>query len=86
MKARKLLPDHFRAVLTLFVIPTSTSAMSGMDMPHGGPTKSTVALSKSMGEPISSSESEIEITYSADGKTTIFVSGQNGSPPSAGAY
>lgn len=37
-----------------------------------------------MGEPLNSSEAEIEMTYSADGKTAIFVSGRSGSIPSPG--
>lgn len=72
------------AVLTLFLSPTVGYAMSGMEMPHGGHGKSTSSLSKSLGEPLNTSESEIEITYSADGNTAIFVSGRQGSVPSPG--
>ena len=49
-------------VLTLVLAPTAGYAMSGMDMPHSGHGKSTSSLSKSLGEPLNTSESEIEIT------------------------
>ncbi len=74
--------QHSLAVLTFLLAPTLSPAMSGMDMPTGGQAKATTSLSKSMGEPINSSEAEIEMTYSADGKTVIFVSGRQGSIPS----
>jgi WD40-like Beta Propeller Repeat len=72
------------AVLTLLLAPTAGYAMSGMEMPHGGHGKSTSSLSKSLGELLNTSESEIEITYSADGNTAIFASGRQGSVPSPG--
>jgi Tol biopolymer transport system component len=74
--------NHSLVVLALLLTPTVTYAMSGMDMPANGSAKATTSLSKSMGEPINSSEAEIEMTYSADGKTVIFVSGRQGSIPS----
>lgn len=84
MKAQRLLPHHCMAILTLLLAPPVTYAMSGMEMPHSGHAHMSSSLSKSMGEPINSSESEIEMTYSADGKTAIFVSGRPGSIPSPG--
>ena len=85
MKAKKLVSHHCAAMLIFFLlVPVVTYAMSGMDMPHSGHTKTSSSLSKSMGEPINSSESEIEMTYSVDGKTAIFVSGRQGSIPSPG--
>jgi WD40-like Beta Propeller Repeat len=84
MKLHTLLPHHFLAVLSLFLIPTFTYAMSGMDAPHSGHVKGGTSLSESIGEPINSSEAEIEITYSADGKTAIFASGRKGSISSPG--
>ena len=72
------------AVLTIALVPAAPHAMSGMETPHGGHTHGSSALSKSMGEPINSPDAEIEITYSADGKTAIFVSGREGSIPSPG--
>ena len=75
---------HRLTLLTLFLAPPLSYAMSGMEMSDSGQGKSASALTQSLGEPINSSESEIEITYSADGKTAIFVSGRQGSIPSPG--
>lgn len=77
-------PHSGFVLLTLLLFPPVTWAMSGMDMPHSGHANMSSSLSKSMGEPINSSDSEIEMTYSADGKTVIFVSGRQGSIPSPG--
>lgn len=74
----------YSAVLTLLLVSSAVNAMSGMDMPHGGHVNATSSLSQNLGEPINSSEAEIEMTYSAEGKTAIFVSGRNGSVPSPG--
>ena len=79
MKSNAFRPKDCLTVLTLLLAPTVTYAMSGMEMPASGNAKAATSLSKSMGEPINSSESEIEMTYSADGKTVIFVSGRKGS-------
>lgn len=49
-------------------------AMPGMHGTEGSGATEPPAASKDMGAPINSSGSEIEITYSADGKTAIFVS------------
>lgn len=60
-------------------------AMPGM---HGGGDANAAEppkASRSMGEPINSPGSEIEITYSADGKTAIFVSTREGSIASPGS-
>ena len=84
MKANAFRPIHSLAVLTLLLAPTVTYAMSGMETPTGGQVNATTSLSQSMGEPINSSESEIEMTYSVDGKTAVFVSGRQGSIPSPG--
>ncbi|MCP9465113.1 MAG: hypothetical protein NNA25_10000 [Nitrospira sp.] len=72
------------AVLTLVLTPAAPHAMSGMETPHGGHMHASSALSKSTGEPINLPDAEIEITYSADGKTAIFVSAREGSIPSPG--
>jgi hypothetical protein len=82
MNATAFRPQHGLALLALLLAPPLTYAMSGMDMSTNGHAKATTSLSKSMGEPINSSEAEIEMTYSADGKTVIFVSGRQGSIPS----
>ena len=76
MRSQTRVPHYYVTILTLLLAPTMVYAMSGMDMATGGHGKATSSLSKSMGEPINSSESEIEMTYSADGKTAIFVSGR----------
>ena len=73
MYTKRMSPTYALVVLTLLLAPAGTYAMSGMDM-HSGHGGGTTALSKSMGEPINSSEPEIEMTYSADGKTAIFGS------------
>ena len=84
MTAHTFRPIHYLALLTLLLTPAVMQAMSDMEAPADEHTEATPSLSKSMGEPINSSESEIEITYSADGKTAIFVSGRQGSIPSPG--
>ena len=70
--------------LAMLLAPSLTYAMSGMEMSTGGNEKASSSLQKSVGEPLNSSESEIEMTYSADGNTVIFVSGRQGSIPSPG--
>ena len=69
MNTHVLHPQYGLAVLTLLITPTVAHAMSGMELPHSGHAITSSPLSKSMGEPINSSKSEIEMTYSADGKT-----------------
>src|SRR5690606_7909851 len=59
-------------------------SMPGMHGTGGGSAKPPAA-SKSMGAPINSPGAEIEITYSADGKTAIFVSTREGSIESPGS-
>jgi len=59
-------------------------AMPGMHGTEGSGATEPPAASKDMGAPINSSGSEIEITYSADGKTAIFVSTRAGSVESPG--
>ena len=60
-------------------------AMPGMHGAGHGGASELPRMSKSMGEPINSPGSEIEITYSADGKTAIFVSTREGSVESSGS-
>ena len=59
-------------------------AMPGMHGTEGSGATEPPAASKDMGVPINSPGSEIEITYSADGKTAIFVSTREGSIESSG--
>jgi hypothetical protein len=84
MKATTIRLNRVLATLTLVLAPTITFAMSGMDMSSGGHGKSTSSLSQSMGDPINTSDPEMELTYSADGNTVMFVSGRQGSIPSPG--
>lgn len=64
MDAHLFHPQYGLAVLTLLITPTVAHAMSGMEMPHSGHASMGSSLSKNMGEPINSAESEIEVTYS----------------------
>jgi len=60
-------------------------AMPGMHEAEGGAPAEPPAAAKSMGAPINSPGTEIEITYSADGKTAIFVSTREDSIKSPGS-
>ncbi len=84
METQRLRLHLCLVALALLLSPAMTLAMSSMDMPHGGHGKSMSSLSQNIGELINSSEAEIEITYSADGKTAIFASGRKGSISSPG--
>ena len=55
------------AVLALLLAPTGAQAMSGMDMPAGGHAKATPSLSKSIGEPINSSEAGRDVVRILEG-------------------
>jgi Tol biopolymer transport system component len=72
-------------LLILMLAGNLAYAMPGM---HGIGDSEVVGppmASKSMGEPINSLATEIEITYSADGKTAVFVSTRSGSIKSPGS-
>ena len=77
-------PHDYLGALMLWAVLTLIHAMSGVAFAHGEHSQGSSALSSTMGEPINSSEAEIEMTYSADGNTAIFVSGRQGSIPSPG--
>ena len=70
--------------LVLLLVHGVSYAMPGMHGAGHGNASELPRISKSMGEPINSPGSEIEITYSADGKTAIFVSTREGSLESSG--
>ena len=75
----------FGSALPVFALMSSLAyAMPGMHGAEGHGAAEPPAASKSMGAPINSPGSEIEITYSADGKTAIFVSTREGSVESSG--
>lgn len=70
--------------LALILVHNLSYAMPGMHEAETGGTDEPSKASKSMGEPINSPATEIEITYSVDGKTAIFVSTREGSVESPG--
>lgn len=74
----------FVALPVLVLAGSVAHAMPGMHGMESNGATQPPAVSKSMGEPINSPGSEIEITYSADGKTAIFVSTRKGSIESPG--
>ena len=70
--------------LALVLAHNISYAMPGMHGDEAGGAAEPSKVSKSIGEPINSPATEIEITYSADGKTAIFVSTREGSVESPG--
>ncbi|WP_017840815.1 TolB family protein [Methylotuvimicrobium buryatense] len=83
MKTKSFIPKSCLAALTLLLTQNVSHAMPGMDMPAGENAKPH-PLAKSIGVPINSSASEFELTYSADGKTVVFVSTRPGAIESKG--
>lgn len=77
MKTKSLNLKHCLAGLALLLAQNSSCAMPGMDTSTSEKPK-LHPLAKSMGKPINSSASEFELTYSADGKTVVFVSTRPG--------
>lgn len=85
MLRSKFINVKFALGLIPFLIVTSVSyAMPGMHKSGHSGTSESASKSVSMGEPINSTATEIEITYSADGKTALFVSTREGSIESPG--
>ncbi len=81
----KLFTLEFCSISLIFTLSCGVSyAMPGMHGADGSGATEPPAASKDMGAPINSPGSEIEITYSADGKTAIFVSTREGSIKSLG--
>ena len=72
------------ASLVLMLAYDVSYAMPGMHGSGSGGATEGPRVSRSMGEPINSPGAELEITYSADGKTAIFVSTREGSIESPG--
>lgn len=85
MKGNLLLPKHCVVSLVFILAYDISYAMPGMHGSGNGGTTDTPRESKSMGEPINSPGAELEITYSPDGKTAIFVSTREGSIESPGS-
>lgn len=71
-------------LLAFLIIQDNSHAMPGMHKSSHIGTSESSSKSVSIGEPINSSATEIEITYSADGKTALFVSTREGSIESPG--
>ena len=63
----------------------AANAMPGMHGSEGKSHTEAPRVSKSMGDKINTTGAELEITYSADGKTAIFVSTREGSIESPGS-
>ena len=63
--------------LMLILAHGVSNGMPGMDMPSGASAQAP-SLAKSIGAPINSDAAEFEMTYSADGKTVLFVSTRPG--------
>jgi WD40 repeat protein len=80
MKEKFLIPKFF---FVLFVLALAYGVTYAMGSGGKGATE-IPQVSMSMGEPINSPGAELEITYSADGKTAIFVSTREGSIESPG--
>lgn len=71
---------------SLLLVPTQNAgAMPGMHSADVNTTAEPSKVAESMGVPINSPATEIEITYSADGRTAIFVSTREGSIKSPGS-
>lgn len=85
MKDNLLIPKHYFVSLVFILAYDVSYAMPGMHGSGNGGTTDAPRVSKSMGEPINSPGAELEITYSADGKTAIFVSTREGSIESPGS-
>ena len=85
MKDNLLIPKHCFVSLVFILAYDVSYAMPGMHGSGNGGTTDAPRVSKSMGEPINSPGAELEITYSADGKTAIFVSTREGSIESPGS-
>ena len=77
MKTNSLNLNLLIAGLALLLGQSASYAMPGMDMPSGANAQAP-SLAKSIGAPINSDAAEFEMTYSADGKTVLFVSTRPG--------
>jgi dipeptidyl aminopeptidase/acylaminoacyl peptidase len=84
MKDKLLIPKLCSVSLAFMLAYDVSYAMPGMHGSGSGGATEAPRVSKSMGEPINSPGAELEITYSADGKTAIFVSTREGSIESPG--
>ncbi len=83
MKTKSLKLNLRFVGFALLLGQSASYAMPGMDMPSGANAQAP-SLAKSIGAPINSDAAEFEMTYSADGKTVLFVSTRPGSIESKG--
>ncbi|MGZ0080066.1 PD40 domain-containing protein [Methylomonas sp. ZR1] len=83
MKTKSLHLNPVMVGLALLLASNACYTMPGMDMPNGANAQAP-SLAKSLGAPINSDAAEFELTYSADGKTVLFVSTRPGSIASPG--
>lgn len=86
MKAKSLIPKICSVSLALILAQGVSYAMPGMHDSGSGAATERPRVSNSIGGKINSPGSEMEITYSADGKTAIFVSTREGSVQSPGGH
>jgi len=84
MKKQFFIPKLFSASLLFCLTCGISHAMPGMHDSGGGAATEHPRVSNSIAGKINSTGSEMEITYSADGKTAIFVSTREGSIQSSG--
>ncbi|MDR4652163.1 MAG: hypothetical protein MRJ52_07165 [Nitrosomonas sp.] len=84
MKIKHVISTLSAVPLVLMLSSTISHGMPGMHGSSSGSADEAPRVSEDMGKPINSSGAEMEITYSADGKTAIFVSTRAGSIESPG--
>ncbi|MBS0485038.1 MAG: PD40 domain-containing protein, partial [Proteobacteria bacterium] len=84
MKKHLFIPKLFSISLMSLLTHNISHAMPGMHDSGSGAVTEHPRVSNSIGGKINTAGSEMEITYSADGKTAIFVSTRAGSIPSPG--
>jgi len=84
MKDKLIFLEISFVALVAILINNVSYAMPGMHGSSAGAVTEAPRVTQSMGEPINSPGAELEITYSSDGKTAIFVSTREGSIESPG--
>lgn len=84
MKEKCLISRLCSVVPVLILAHGVSNAMPGMSGSSSGDGQEAPLVSKSMGEALNSEGADFEITYSADGKTAVFVSTRAGSIASPG--
>ena len=79
MNIKPILLGTALSLFSMFV-----AAMPGMSIPANAQNQKNLPVSQSMGTALNSAGADFEITYSADGKTALFVSTRPGSIVSPG--